>query len=287
MREQGDCGFLDRSLFCITGVVLVGALPIVLSGPLLHLRAIAQIGIALYFFFRRSPLFGPSLFMLVLSLTFFVRFPVSLWLFNLFLATAAYLAALLLYPSIKKHTGWLTPGRVSPADVLAGAAVVLLSAGALFLWARGGLGAKVGSLTDGSLRASAGAVAPGGGSPPRPVSPVGALPPFSNPLLLAAGISGFALFNGAGEEVMFRGIYWDGLASLFRSPCAVVLTQALFFGLCHFRGFPSGLVGMGLSFLYGVVTGSIRHRTGGILTPVIAHVLTDAVIAIIVLKAQN
>ena len=57
---------------------------------------------------------------------------------------------------------------------------------------------------------------------------------------------------------MFRGIYWDDLASLFRSPCAGVLTQALFFGLCHFRGFPSGFIGIGLSFLLGLVMGLIR-----------------------------
>jgi membrane protease YdiL (CAAX protease family) len=275
MREKRNRGLLECSLFCLTGVFLMGALPIALSGPMLHLRAIAQLGIALYFFLRRSPLFGPSLFMLLLSATFLIRFPVPLWLFNLLLATAVYFAVYVVYPPIRKNTRWLTPGRLSPGTVLAIAAVVGLSTGALIVWASGGLRA-VGVLSAGGST-SANESLPGTFAPD--------IPRFSNPLLLATGITGFALLNGAGEEAMFRGIYWDGLASLFRSPCTVVLTQALFFGLCHFRGFPSGPIGIGLSFLYGAVMGLIRHRTGGILAPVIAHVLTDAMIAIVVLTS--
>lgn len=139
-----------------------------------------------------------------------------------------YLAAHLVYHPIRENTLWLAPRRVSSADVLWAAGAVWLSTGA-GLWA--------------------------GGGPPDPGSFARALPRFSNPLLLADGITAFALLNGTGEEVMFRGIYRDGPASLFRSPCAVVHTRKLFFGLCRFRGFPSGFI--------GIVMGLIRLRTGG------------------------
>lgn len=59
--------------------------------------------------------------------------------------------------------------------------------------------------------------------------------------------------------------------------CAVV------FGTAHYTGNPSGLLGMAMATTYGVALGVIRHRSGGLLMPWIAHLCADAVIAVVLL----
>jgi membrane protease YdiL (CAAX protease family) len=46
---------------------------------------------------------------------------------------------------------------------------------------------------------------------------------------------------------------------------------------------PRGMVGVGLTFVYGLVPGELRRRAGGLIAPFITHVLTDLVIVAIVL----
>ena len=61
------------------------------------------------------------------------------------------------------------------------------------------------------------------------------------------------------------------------------MAQAVAFGTLHVAGFPSGLAGVGLTFGYGVVIGVMRHVSGGLRFPVLAHMTADAAIAVLVI----
>jgi len=96
--------------------------------------------------------------------------------------------------------------------------------------------------------------------------------------LLILGGFGFALSNALVEELIYRGILWDGLKSTVRSTAAVIIIQAGLFGLWHWRGFPGGVVGVLLVFVWGILLGIIRRRTGGMLAPILTHIGADLTI---------
>jgi membrane protease YdiL (CAAX protease family) len=106
--------------------------------------------------------------------------------------------------------------------------------------------------------------------------------PQVHPLILLAGGFGFAISNSFVEEFIFRGALWDGLeASNFRDYLTIML-QAVLFGVWHFKGFPGGVLGTILVFVWGVLLGIIRRRTGGLFIPVVAHICADITIFIII-----
>lgn len=111
---------------------------------------------------------------------------------------------------------------------------------------------------------------------------VGAYVPDLPLALLVLGSVGFAVVNAAGEELVWRGVFQDRLAVLVGMPAAVVL-QALSFGLQHAHGIPRGPVGVVLAGTWAVMLGMLRVHTKGLLAPLLAHVVADAVIATIVL----
>lgn len=76
----------------------------------------------------------------------------------------------------------------------------------------------------------------------------------------------------------------DGFLALTRVPTGI-FAQAFLFALWHFEGFPGGLLGVGMVFFWSVVLGYLRHRSGGMLAPLVAHVCADATIATILLHA--
>jgi membrane protease YdiL (CAAX protease family) len=102
--------------------------------------------------------------------------------------------------------------------------------------------------------------------------------------LLVPAVFVFSIVNAAGEEAAYRGVVLGALdKARITAPAALVL-QAVAFGALHFRaGFPPGIVGVGLTFAYGLVLGELRRRAGGLVVPFITHVLTDLVIFTIVL----
>jgi membrane protease YdiL (CAAX protease family) len=111
--------------------------------------------------------------------------------------------------------------------------------------------------------------------------------PQASAAVISLGVLAFALLNAAVEEGIFRGIFWT---SLTRSevPVPLVLSaQAAFFGLCHYRGFPSGLWGMGLASMFGFALGLLRLRSRGLLAAFTAHVCADITIAGIVLSLSG
>ena len=85
-----------------------------------------------------------------------------------------------------------------------------------------------------------------------------------------------AVGAGVAEEAVFRGALWTLAASWWGDAAAWVLTTALF-GAVHGL-FVRRLRAWGLFALAaGLVLGALRWGTGGILAPVAAHVVIDAI----------
>jgi len=95
-------------------------------------------------------------------------------------------------------------------------------------------------------------------------------------LVLVAG-AGFALVNAAAEELVYNGVGQRAFALDLRPAAAVVLTAAVF-GASHWYGFPSGWAGVLLAGGYGLLLAAVRHVSGGLLLPWVAHVAADLTI---------
>jgi len=101
-------------------------------------------------------------------------------------------------------------------------------------------------------------------------------------LLIVGGLI-FSMVNAAVEEGAYRGVILHALDMSLGPGFAALVLQALAFGAVHIGGFPRGWLGVGLACIYGMFMGVIRRRAGGMFAPWIAHVLTDVVIAGIVI----
>lgn len=101
-------------------------------------------------------------------------------------------------------------------------------------------------------------------------------------LLIPLGI-GFSIINSIYEEGIFRSILLSHFAGQFGFAWAVVL-QAAWFSFLHYQsGFPSGIIGIGLTFIFGVMMGFLVHRTKGLFVPVLIHALADFAIFLLIL----
>lgn len=151
-------------------------------------------------------------------------------------------------PSLRLPTPWLARGRFDPWPVVA---LGLVAALALVGWAWG---------TSPDLR---GAMA--------------MVPAWPLPLLIAAAL-GFSIVNAILEEVVFRGLLQGLLRTWLGPGVAPLLLQGAAFGVLHWHGVPSGWLGALMAGSWGVMLGWARRRSGGLLTPVVAHVAADVVI---------
>jgi len=71
----------------------------------------------------------------------------------------------------------------------------------------------------------------------------------------------FSLVNAAFEEAVYRGVLQGALNTARLTAPAVLILQAVAFAALHFRaGFPRGIGGLGLRFVYGVLLGELRPR---------------------------
>lgn len=100
-------------------------------------------------------------------------------------------------------------------------------------------------------------------------------------LLILGGLV-FALVNATFEEWVWRGVFQPALGAEFGLSWAIGL-QAASFGVMHAHGFPRGVVGVVLAGSWAVILGVLRHLAGGLLAPVLAHIVADATIASIVI----
>lgn len=107
------------------------------------------------------------------------------------------------------------------------------------------------------------------------------IPDVGISMLIIGGLS-FAMLNAVVEEIAFRGVMFEELQASMSTNTAFFV-QALAFGAIHYKGFPSGWIGVGLAIIYGLMMGYIRIRAAGLLGPWVAHLLTDLVIVGILL----
>ena len=87
----------------------------------------------------------------------------------------------------------------------------------------------------------------------------------------------FAVVNAILEELLFRGVLYDGVEWRWGWKTAVMVTAAIF-GIFHVHGYPPGAFGAVMAATYGLLLGWLRHRTQGLSLPILAHVFADATI---------
>lgn len=86
-----------------------------------------------------------------------------------------------------------------------------------------------------------------------------------------------ALVNSLSEGFIFRNAILGSLRDVLPKG-QVLLVAAVFFGLAHFYGAPSGVVGVVMSGLLGWYMSRSMYETGGLIAPWIIHFLQDTVI---------
>lgn len=183
----------------------------------------------------------------------------TLWPLPAVLATGSYLAATKLVPALGGLPLWLRRGRLDRTTAALIVSSILVSAVALAVWFR---------VTRPDYRALRGTL----------------LPELPLPLLIC-GVVLFAMFNGALEEFVYRGAIMGALDATLGRGVAPVIIQAVAFGVLHIGGFPRGAVGVCLATVYGLMMGTVRRHSDGMLAPWIAHVGADIAIGAILLKA--
>lgn len=222
--------------------------------PLLFLIFL-QITVAIYFIFAKAKLFIPSLFFVVLLLTTYLPLPPAIWLINILMSVGILMVLQLLAPPLKKLALKFPIGRLDVKIIIYSLAIIIISTAALIAWQE---------LTKPDLHAL-----------------IATAVKIDHKDLVPT-ILAFPVFNALAEELMFRWILWDGLAELARVPIAILIIQAVIFGLCHYHGFPNGWLGVVLAFCYGLMLGFIRHKSNGLLAPIVTHIFADATIILIV-----
>lgn len=95
------------------------------------------------------------------------------------------------------------------------------------------------------------------------------------------------MVNAAVEEGAYRGVVQGALEATLGVGLAALCLQAVAFGALHMNGFPRGWVGVALACIYGVMMGILRRKSNGMLAPWLGHVLTDIVIASIIVTFER
>jgi membrane protease YdiL (CAAX protease family) len=191
---------------------------------------------------------------LVLALIGSIGLPFAIWF-----AVAAVWLGSRAFPQLIPTGGWLPAGMSSPILWWLTGGIVLLAGSGLTVWSL--VVSNPGQGTTGQLIEAA-QRAPG--------------------WVIVLFVMIFVPVNAVTEEVAYRGLAFES-ATRFLPVIPALVAQALAFGTLHVAGFPSGLAGIGLAFGYGIAIGLIRHISGGLRFPVIAHMAADATIAILVI----
>jgi membrane protease YdiL (CAAX protease family) len=202
-------------------------------------------------------LFHSSIFFLLLSLSRFISPPLvyqfpALLLWYIFIISTL---PMLLFNATRKTLLWLKFGKI---DHVAHAGLIVTSisaAVALLLWA---------SWTDKFGLAT---------------EMVAGLKAYPRWFIFVIGIPVFALLNALVEELIYRGLLQAMLDRILNARLPVIFLQATAFSAMHFMsGFPNGVVGYLMVLVYGMMLGYLRYRSGGLLVPVLTHILADLTI---------
>lgn len=160
-----------------------------------------------------------------------------------------YAAVVLLSPPLRRSVGWLHGGAIDVGVLGLMLATIVVSAASLVGWV---------AWTKPDIA--------------HHLALIPELPAWAYPF---AGI-GFAIFNAAMEEAVFRGVIMEALDSAFGAGYRSVFLQAVPFAALHYlAGFPSGWLGFVMVLLYGVMLGVIRRLSRGMLGPLITHAGAD------------
>ena len=87
----------------------------------------------------------------------------------------------------------------------------------------------------------------------------------------------FSLTNSFAEEMIFR-VGINGPLTNLLSPNRIFLISAVIFGVAHFQGMPSGIIGVILAGLLGYVLSKSIQETNGIFWAWLIHFLQDIII---------
>ncbi|HEV3143987.1 MAG TPA: type II CAAX endopeptidase family protein [Gemmataceae bacterium] len=178
------------------------------------------------------------------------------WPLHLLLPLLAYAIIVLAVPALRSSAPRLSAGRMNGLPLAAAAALCVATGGTLIafhFWARpdvSGLNIRL------------------------PVSGLASL--------IVVGLC-FSMLNALVEELIFRGIVWEGVATEWNATMALVVS-AILFGVAHLHGYPSGPIGAVLAGLFGLALGLLRWWTGGLGLAVICHVVADATILGLILS---
>ena len=204
---------------------------------------------------REMHAFHLALFTAALTTIPFLHSSFRNWPCNLFIPILIYFGVVLAIPLYRKSLLWLRAGRFGKDSLRLVMATAVVSGVALYIWYR-------------TLNPDLS----------RHLKYMLGVPAWLFPLV---GL-GFSVFNAAMEEFVFRGMVMQALDSAFGPGGLSVAIQAWLFGAGHYReGFPNGGWGLGMTFVYGIMLGTIRRRSQGMFAPWIAHVCADMVIFVI------
>lgn len=168
------------------------------------------------------------------------------------------LALILAVPQLRKNLMWIRLGEIDPVTAILVVSTGLISAIALVFWAIWtdylGIGAAM-------------------------MEDYQHIPRW---FLLLLGIPFFSFINAFAEEMVYRGVLQTALEESFpENPAFVIVLQATAFAAAHFAvGFPNGVWGYLMTFLYALVLGYLKFRSRGMLAPYLTHVIADFVIGI-------
>lgn len=177
--------------------------------------------------------------------------------FAVWLAVAGLWLAGSRFSPLRPDSGWLPTGRNSATTWALTAVLVLVAAIGLTVWIR---------------------AVP---EPAESTMDLVELAREASPIVVVSFVIIFVIANATAEEIAYRGIAQEAARSVL-SPAGAVAAQAVAFATLHVVGFPAGTSGVAMSFGYGVMLGVLRHLTGGLRVPIIAHMAADATIAILV-----
>lgn len=238
------------------GICAVFLLESLISSSWIYLviASVTTIVISTISYFVRKTIFPETIFftLVVLSL------PLRYWLMRqtgLWFAGINYLIPVLLiiilYALVKPIRNNDTVWRMGKIDRTSGWMIIgfgLVSALALFVWAKffaSGLSVYFPSLPTGNWYE-----------------------------IILMGL-GFALLNATIEEILSRGFLWTSLTKVFNNIYIIVFIQAFVFGVFHKNGFPSGIMGISMVFIYSIMLALIRIRTNGMLGVIVCHIISD------------
>lgn len=197
---------------------------------------------------RPSGLRGIATFWVIFFAALVLQVP---WPLSFVLPLVVFFVLARFWGEARQATGWLRAGVIDRGTLALMIPIILISSGALIAWF---------VFLDPD------------------VSDILATLPKADPVPFFAVAFVFSVLNAAWEELLLKGVMWEGLSRIFRRGLWINLVQSVFFGLIHYHGFPRGALGVVMAAVYGLLIGFIREQSKGMLAPIVTHTFADITI---------